>query len=179
MRILLTGATGGIGAAIKERLEKEHDLIAMGRPDMFTISGKLDWVIFAHGMLDEQDIEGTFEANTFSCIKLTEDLVLNLNKGIIFISSTAGIHGNGAYPIYAASKGAINTYMQSLAKQYKDKEFYALCPGPTNTPMWRALNTGGHAQDPEAVAIAVEVIMNGAYKSGDIITVRDGYICEQ
>lgn len=175
MKILLTGATGGIGSAIKEAL-KEHEVATMGRPDMFMISEQFDWVIFAHGIIDEQDIEGTFEANTFSCIKLTEDLVSDVTEGIIFISSTAAIHGNDTFPVYAASKAAINNYTKSLARKHKDISFYALCPGPTNTKMWRDLGLDGEAQDPSEVAKAVKWIMDGEFISGDVITVRSGEI---
>jgi len=171
MRILLTGSSGGIGSAIKEVL-KDHEVICVRHADPAPVQLiDIDWLICAHGVIDEEDILGTFMANTISSIYLAEQLK---NARIIFISSTAA-RGNDTYPIYAASKAALNTYCKSISKK---RECYAICPGPTDTPMWQRLDIPGKAQSPTAVADAVSRIINsaGIYTSGDIITVRNGTI---
>ena len=162
MKILLTGATGGIGSAIKARLQ-EHDLTCIAHSDTKT-EESFDWLICAHGILDESDLLGTFVANTLSSIHLAQTVKA---KNIIFISSTAGINGNTSYPIYAASKAALNIYCKSIPN------CYALCPGPTDTPLIKHLDI--QKQSPTKVAKAVEHIMLGKYKSGDVITIRDGH----
>lgn len=169
MKILLTGSTGGIGSAIKERL-KTHELTCVSRAFIET-KEEFDWMICAHGIVNEEDTPGTFFANTISNIWLSQNIK---TKNIIFISSTAGIKGNEKYPVYSASKIALNTYCELVAKKVN---CYALCPGATDTPGWRKLNiTDVKPQNPIEVAKAVEKIMEGGYKSGDIITVRDGVI---
>ncbi len=166
MKILLTGANSGIGSAIKESL-KDHDVVCVNHPEIDT-SDEFDWLICAHGIINEQSAIETFLANVISNIKLTQKVK---SKNIIFISSTAGINGNSGYPIYAASKGALITYCKSISN------CYALCPGPTDTLGWRKLKiTDRVPQHPDEVAKAVEKIMAGEFKSGDIITVRDGII---
>lgn len=167
MKILLMGATGGIGSAIKESL-KEHSFE--------DYENEIDWLIFAQGIINESSIEQTFEVNTNLCISLTKRLIRNIKRGVIYISSTSGIRGNTRFPIYSASKAAVNSYAQTMARSYADIQFYALCPGPTNTKMWQSLGLAGEAQEPSEVARAVKEIMDGKYKSGDIITVRDGII---
>lgn len=169
MTIYLTGQTGGIGSAIKEAL-KEHEFVAWGGAPEF------DWLIFAHGTMDENDYQQTFQVNTIKCISHTINFLPRLRKGVIFISSTAAMTANSKFPIYSASKAAINVFSQAMAKKHPYLEFYALCPGPTDTKMWRSLKLEGKAQAPEEVAKVVLRIMAGEFKSGDIITVRNGVV---
>jgi NAD(P)-dependent dehydrogenase (short-subunit alcohol dehydrogenase family) len=168
MKILLTGSTGGIGSAIKNRL-KAHDLTNVPHADIET-KEEFDWMICAHGVLDENNVYGTFYANVIANINLAQKIKA---KNIIFISSTAGINGNDKYPIYAASKAALNMYCKSISSK---QICYAICPGPTNTPMWRKLGLKGDVQSPKEVARAVEFVMAGNYQSGDIIIIRNGII---
>lgn len=167
MKILLTGATGGIGSAIKEAL-RGHDFDEL--------KDEVDWLIFAQGTIDETDVRNLFEANTLMPISLTQRLLPNIKRGVIFISSTAGINGNGKFPVYSASKAALNCYSESMAKAHPELQFYAICPGPTDTKMWRGLGLKGKAQAPSEVARVVVETINGAFESGDIITVRDGIV---
>lgn len=183
MKILLTGSTGGIGSAIKEVL-KGHELIEFNRADAdFTSSSvditKLcghdyDWLVFAHGTISEEDIADTFMVNTLSCIALTMRFLPE--RGVIFISSTAALKGNGLFPVYAASKGALNVFAESLSRKFETRTFVSICPGPTNTQMWKNLALAGEAQDTQEVARAVKRVISGEFKSGGIITVRNGEI---
>lgn len=167
MKIILTGGTGGIGSAIRDQLEN-HDLTWVAHADVDRSELEdVDWLICAHGVLNENDILGTFMANTITSIYLAE----HMQQGsVIFISSTAAINGNSGYPVYAASKAALNTYCKSKSN------CYALCPGPTDTAMWRKLGLPGKAQDPKEVAKAVQMIIDGEFHPGHIITVRNGEI---
>lgn len=168
MNIYLTGRSGGIGSAIEEHF-KEHTFVNQ-------IQGSIDWAIFSHGFIGEDDIEETFRANTTFCIEVTKQLLPYLKKGVIYISSTSGIKGNTKFPIYSASKAALNSYAETMQRAHPELRFYALCPGPTDTKMWRSLGLEGHAQPPEAVANAVEHLMEGDFRAGVIITVRDSII---
>lgn len=167
MRIYLTGSTGGIGSAIKEALREN---------DVSEYHEEMDWLIFAHGIIDESDVGRTLTVNTIACISKTQDYLPHIKQGVIYISSTSGIHGNTKLPIYSASKAALNSYAETMARTYPEIQFYALCPGPTDTKMWHSLGLEGKPQKPEEVANAVVRIMNGEFKSGSIITVRDGII---
>ena len=203
MKILLTGANGGIGSAIAGALKKNGDTVVevnRAQTDLssFEAIGALekkiasegtifDWLVFAHGFIDAEtnfeqqtlsNIELTFQLNTFSVIYLTQLFLkhLKLGGGIVFIASTAGIYGNGALPVYSASKAAVNTFAQALARSDSGHTFYSICPGPTETAMWHKIGgESGRAQDPSVVAnLAAQLVSkNSPYKSGDVIVVRD------
>lgn len=186
MRILLTGASGGIGSAIKEIL-KGHELTVVNRADADFASHydvqnldlgveKFDWVIFAHGFIGERHLRRTFFVNVQSHIYLTRRLLPLLKGGVINISSTSGITGNSKFPIYAASKAALNNYTKSMARAHPELKFYAVCPGPTDTKMWQGLRLKGEPQPPSAVADAVNHLLTCSHKSGDICTVRNGKV---
>lgn len=165
MKYTITGFTGGIGSAI----------VASLAPELPTAGVKdIDWLICAHGFIGEGDIEETFTANVMSCIKYTELFLPTLKQGVIYISSAAALTANARFPIYAASKAALNTYAQAMAKAHPELQFYAICPGPTNTKMWRSLGLSGKAQEPRCVAEVVKLAIEGTFKSGAIISVRDG-----
>lgn len=166
MKILLTGATGGIGSAIKETL-KGHELFDAPDDD-------LDWLIFAHGMIDERNPAQVFRVNTAQCILFTQVALPTLKQGVIYISSSAALTANSRFPIYSASKAALNTYSVAMSKVHPELQFYAICPGPTNTKMWRSLGLPGKAQEPSEVAKVVKMCMEGHFTSGAIISVRDG-----
>jgi NAD(P)-dependent dehydrogenase (short-subunit alcohol dehydrogenase family) len=167
MRIVLVGSTGGIGSAIKQAL-MEHEFVDAGKD--------IDWLICAQGYIGEFDIQETFSTNTILCMEYTRNFLPFLKKGVIYISSAAGIKGNSAYPAYAASKAAVNIYSKSMAKAYSELQFYSICPGPTNTKMWRGLGLPGKPQDPSEVAKVVKMAMEGNFRSGAIISVRDGVV---
>jgi NAD(P)-dependent dehydrogenase (short-subunit alcohol dehydrogenase family) len=165
MRLKLFGQSGGIGSTIKELAGHE-----------FVEDGEIDWLIFAQGILDEMRVKDTFDTNTLLCIETTLKLLPRIKVGVVYISSTSGIKGNTKFPIYSASKAALNSYAETMARKHPELQFYALCPGPTDTKMWRSLELEGNPQKPEEVAKAVVRIMEGEFKSGSIITVRDGVV---
>ncbi len=162
--IILTGSSGGIGSAIKKML-KDHNLICWKRGDGIDRNYQFDWLVCSHGVIDENDIFGTFRANVISQIELAETLK---PKNVVLISSTSGVTGNDKFPIYSASKAALNMYA-------KLKGYYVVCPGPTDTKMWRKLGLEGKAQDPDEVAKVVERIINGEIKE-KLITIKNGEI---
>lgn len=163
MKYVLFGAGGGIGSAIKEALS-EHEQV-LDKKDV-------DWLIFAQGFIGEDDMQETFLVNTMFCIKQTEQYISHLKQGVIYISSTAALGSNDRFPIYAASKAAVNSYTKSMAKKYPALQFYALCPGPTDTKMWRDLELEGNAQPPSAVADVVKKLMEIG-SSETVLVIRD------
>jgi len=173
MRIFLTGMSGGIGSAIAERLYG-HEVVSVVNTEI----GGFDWLIFAHGVIGEENPMYTFSVNTLLCIEYVERLLPRLKEdgGIIFLSSTSGIKGNTKYPIYSASKAALNSYAETLARLKPKLQVHALCPGPTDTKMWRSLGLKGKAQPPERVADVVIDIIGGLHRSSVIITVRDSTV---
>lgn len=155
-----------------------------------TYAHQINWIIHAAGFIDTREllskpndrlIRKTFLINIESIIKITYLFlpIIKKNGGVIMISSTAGIWGNPQYPVYSASKGALNTFTQSLARQIANtgKRSIAICPGPTRTSMReRIAKDSKKHQHPNAIADVIVNIMNSktVYHNGDIIIIRDG-----
>jgi NAD(P)-dependent dehydrogenase (short-subunit alcohol dehydrogenase family) len=203
MQVLVTGVHGGIGSAISNTLKGRGDqILGVGREDadlsklegvealatQSSISAPFEWIVCSHGFIDspndflEQDpalIRQTFEINTLSCIYITQLLFRQLKPGggIIYISSTSGLWGNGNWPVYSASKGAVNIFAQAMARKYRDFNFIVVCPGPTTTPMLeKSAGKEATGQDPHYVAevIAAITAKQSEYRSGDVLSVRNG-----
>ena len=202
--IILTGASSGIGQATvalykqqgdkvteltRDVLDLSTDNIKTTIPQVITKIKDVDWLIHVAGFVNPREsfdnldtLEETFNVNLFSAIYLTKAILpkLNENGGIIFVSSTAGIIGSGRVPLYAASKGGLNAFAQSLAFHFKfndaNKSAFVVAPGPTNTKM-RDLTSGDadKHQSPESVAKVLLDITSGnsQYQNGDIIIVNN------
>ncbi len=204
--ILLTGAGGGIGSATKVALEaagarvigidrRDADLSSYEDIEKLEkkIAGEgvlLDWIIFAHGFIDAEgtvekelpeDIAATLQLNITAIAYFAKLFLVHLKPGggMVALSSTAALTANGHHAVYSASKGAVNVFMQALARNRPELSFFSVCPGPTNTPMREKIaNDAKTSQPPSTVAnlIAQLVSGTGGYKSGDIIVVRDGAV---
>lgn len=200
--ILVTGASGGIGGAIVSSLkEAGHTVVAISHSDAdltsysaveqlkekVAASGPLDWVVCSHGFLDDstsiddespEDMQKTFAVNTFSLFYIAKLFtpMLSKNGGMVFISSTAGLQANGRVASYSASKAAVNSLAQALARNKPDYTFFSVCPGPTNTPMReRTAHDAATKQSPSVVADMVRALVEGTgdYRSGDVVVVKD------
>ena len=148
---------------------------------------EFDWIIHCAGYIDPQEsfenltnLKKTFEVNLYPLFALFQIFSdrLTHDGGVISISSTASLTGNGKLPLYATSKGALNTLTQSIAHSFRDtnKRAVVLCPGPTNTQMREELaHDAAQQQSPEVLADAVlRIIQNSdAYQNGDVWVVRD------
>jgi 3-oxoacyl-[acyl-carrier protein] reductase len=149
-----------------------------------------DWIIHTAGYIDTKESEHTpsydnlvysFKINTLAPIHITQTLQDKLTDkgGVITISSTAALWGNPGFPIYAATKGALNTYTQALAKQFEgsDKTAITICPGGTNTPMReRIASDADLQQSPEVIAEHIKQIIEhtSEYTNGNIVIINDG-----
>jgi len=147
----------------------------------------IDWIVSAHGHIDiETDLEKqtqasilkTFEVNILSIIYMTQVFLKHIKSGggMIHISSTAGIHANGKYATYSATKAALNNFTQAIARNQKNISSIAVCPGPTNTKMRQKIaGDATEHQDPLVITEIVLKIIHGKskYVSGDIIVVRN------
>lgn len=153
---------------------------------------KIDWVIYSAGFISKDDsmmdykenvAKKTFEINFFAPFHITKRLAAKTENdgGFVFISSTAGISGNGLVPAYASSKGALNSFARSLALSWQEtsKRSIIVSPGPTNTKMREELaGDSVQHQSPHIVADLVDKIITEAsdYRNGSNLIVRDGKI---
>lgn len=149
----------------------------------------LDWIIHSAGYIDPHEataldsasIHTTFETNVYAPMTLVDlfSKVMREDGGHIFISSTAGLWSSPSFPIYSASKAALNAFARSLAKQWvsQQRSSITICPGATNTPMrQKAQGDAQSHQSPDVVAEVIVRVISGesSYKNGDVVVVRDG-----
>lgn len=86
------------------------------------------------------DIDLIFNVNLFSILEIIKALLKKSNdkalNSIVLISSLASARGEAGNSIYAASKGAINSLVFSLARELAPQiRINALMPGAVETPM--------------------------------------------
>lgn len=144
------------------------------------------WFIHCAGYIDtdgtHESVEKNFAINTFAPISLTESLIDKIQPGggVVFITSTAGIWGSPAWPIYSASKSALHGYAFALQKRIGDnRRCVVIAPGPTNTPMReRVAHDAAAHQSPETVAAHVIEILDAPYDASiqQLFVLRDDLI---
>lgn len=116
--------------------------------------GGLDMVIYAAGVMpriaeDEYDFAKdrlNVEINLLGAIAWLNEAAQRFARAkagvIVGISSVAGDRGRKGYPVYAASKAALNTYLESLRNRV-GREGVAVVtvkPGPVDTPMTQGMD---------------------------------------
>jgi len=150
--------------------------------------GRISWLINNAGYISKNESESvsevfrkTFYINTRASILMSFGILpaIEENGGVINISSTASIWGNTSYPVYSASKAALNIFGVSMAKKMIGTtiKIITICPGPTNTQMRENFfGDASHHQDPEVVASLIADIIKGttSYSNGDVVIIKDG-----
>jgi 3-oxoacyl-[acyl-carrier protein] reductase len=88
------------------------------------------------GSLAAATLEEMFRVNTFSAFYLLRELLPAGLRNVIFIGSTAGQRGEPGHSHYAASKGALQSMMMSIAVELAPKvRVNLVSPGWVRTPM--------------------------------------------
>jgi NAD(P)-dependent dehydrogenase (short-subunit alcohol dehydrogenase family) len=153
--------------------------------------GKLDILVHGAGILkivaivetSDEDWRRVLAVNldgTFYAARAAARVMLPRKSGrIILITSGHGAGGGPMNAAYSASKGGVNAFMLSLAKELQDTGIYvnAIDPGSTLTPLQQSVPGNLHSKriagKPEEVA---EVILfaasNQARVTGQILSVR-------
>jgi len=90
------------------------------------------------GFLKPEDIASVFATNTYAPMMLVKALNRKIKKGgsIVFTSSMDIDRPEGANSIYAASKGALTSFMRACAKEMAPRQIRAnaVVPGMIDTP---------------------------------------------
>ncbi len=130
MKILITGASGGIGsAAAKKFLAEGHEVVGFDLlPAPFTdrhythfvcdVTGDLPSVENVEILVNNagvQDSGKDIEVNLKGTIRVTEKYAMQPNiKSVLFLASASASTG-AEFPEYTASKGGLVSYMKNVA----------------------------------------------------------------
>jgi len=108
---------------------------ALGNIDLLVHSAG----IFNAGAIEEitsEKLEEMFRVNTYSAFYLVRELLQAGLKNVVLIGSTAGQRGEQGHSHYAASKGALQSMMMSLAVELAPHvRVNLVSPGWIRTPM--------------------------------------------
>ena len=125
----------------------------------------------------------------FLTTKLVSRLMLKNKQGIIAnISSMWGIYGAALESIYSMTKGGINAFTKSLAKEFKESnvDVIAFALGAVDTDMNKhlseeerksfelSLDNGRMFTAGEVADRIYEIVSTRKYESGDIIEINNG-----
>ncbi|UEA59102.1 SDR family oxidoreductase [Gordonia otitidis] len=173
LRAVVTGAAGGIGAAVTAALRSDGALVdawdILARNDLRTVdvtdraavidawhaassSGPIDIVVSAAGVMSD-DWDTCMAVNADGVRNLLDvaidDLTGRKNGAVVVISSNAGATPRSGLAAYAASKAAATSYTRSLGLRAAPEgvRVNIVSPGSTDTPMLRGMWSDDTAHD--------------------------------
>ncbi|WP_250253426.1 SDR family oxidoreductase [Chryseobacterium sp. Marseille-Q3244] len=140
--------------------------------------------------ISDDQIQETFDTNIISMISFTRNFLTMMKKGgrIICTTSVTAYRGSDHLIDYAATKGAILSFIRSLADNLAEKEILVngVAPGPIWTPLVKEafddLSTFGkdtplkRAGQPSEVAPAYVFLASkdASYITGEVIHINGG-----
>jgi NAD(P)-dependent dehydrogenase (short-subunit alcohol dehydrogenase family) len=154
---LVTGASGGIGRAIVERLEREGaevlelDLVTgfdVTDPTAWQSVDRVDLACLNAGVatttaeitdLTAEEYRRVVAVNVDGVVYGVRRLARKMEDGdaIVVTASLAGLTGVESDPVYALTKHAVIGFVRSVAPQLAERgiRIHAVCPGFADTPM--------------------------------------------
>jgi len=196
MNILITGGGGDIAQAIANELASDNLVFSPLRGELdvtssssvdsyFTKIGLIDTLINCAGYINPstiknseiEDIEKHFAINVIGAIRCTKKAIAQGCSTIINIGSTSAFEGREGWGSYCASKAALLSFTETLAKE--GIHSYGIHPAKTKTKMRKSLfNLEDESQlmSPARVGFFVRKVLNNEYSNGSqIILKKDRY----
>ena len=144
MKALVTGGEGGIGRAIRARLESEgYEVESLDLVNGFDVTDPAAWerveavdiACLNAGVLGG-DYRRALAVNVDGVVFGVQHLSKVMTGGpIVATASLAGLTGMPSDPIYSLTKHAVVGYVRSIAPLLEPIRLNAVCPGIADTPM--------------------------------------------
>ena len=154
MKALVTGGEGGLGRAMRARLEQEgYEVQSLDLVDGFDVTdpaaweavGPVDLACLNAGILtSEVEIASLSDEGYRRAVSVNVDgvvfgvrqLARVMDGGVIVVTaSLAGLVGMPLDSIYSLTKHAVVGFVRSVAPQLAPIRINAICPGIADTPM--------------------------------------------
>jgi 2-C-methyl-D-erythritol 4-phosphate cytidylyltransferase len=153
-KILILGGFGGIGSEVVKQLKdlganltvpshKELDIKSIENSPF--LNHKWDCIINCAGInckdedISKKRFNELLETNLWSNLALI--LYANANN-LVLIGSTSASFGRKGIGLYAASKAALNSLVESFSQKAKDKKINIICPANVATKMQDYVHPG-------------------------------------
>jgi NAD(P)-dependent dehydrogenase (short-subunit alcohol dehydrogenase family) len=154
VKALVTGGEGGLGRAMRARLEREgYDVESLDLVNGFDVSDPAAWeqvesvdlAVLNAGILTAErdlaklrpeDYRRAVAVNVDGVVFGTQRLAQVMEGGTIVVTaSLAGLVGLPLDPIYSLTKHAVVGFVRSTAPAIAPIKLNAICPGIADTPM--------------------------------------------
>ena len=149
MKALVTGGEGGIGRAMRARLEREgYDVESLDLTTGFDVTAPEAWEQVGPvdiaclnagvltGELTHENYRRAVEVNVDGVVLGVLRLRQVMDAGaIVATASLAGLIGMPSDPVYSLTKHAVVGFVRSMAPLLEPIRLNAVCPGIADTPM--------------------------------------------
>ena len=206
--ILLGRSVERLNETLANCVGENHCLIQCDLADLDSFSEKfsnipeLDGIVHNAGVntkylvknLSKEKIDGIFHTNYYAPVLMTQMFlkkkILKKNASLVFVSSISASLGAVSNSVYASSKGALNSFVRSLALEIAPRGMRAnvIQPGMIETPILSAYAMSeeleafknssplGHPGEPEDIAYGCIYLLSDASKfvTGSVMTIDGG-----
>jgi NAD(P)-dependent dehydrogenase (short-subunit alcohol dehydrogenase family) len=149
VKALVTGGEGGLGRAIRSRLEAEgFDVESLDLVNGFDVTSPADWAEVGPvdvaclnagvltGELNVENYRRAVSVNVDGVVLGVLRLREVMREGsIVATASLAGLTAMSSDPVYSLTKHAVVGFARSMAPQLEPVRLNAVCPGLADTPM--------------------------------------------
>ena len=149
MKALVTGGEGGLGRAIRTRLEAEgYEVESLDLVNGFDVTSPAAWAEVGPadvaclnagvltGELSYDNYRRAVSVNVDGVVLGVMRLREVMREGsIVATASLAGLTGMPSDPVYSLTKHAVVGFVRSMAPHLEPVRLNAVCPGLADTPM--------------------------------------------